>query len=538
MGKNSTDLDADNTYKSEYFAGRDNVQIYSLDVHYPVFIISSVSFLLLVFFALVFRDLAASVFENLRICLTTWFDWIFMTGVNGFFLFCFCLIVSPHGKVRIGGQDAKPEHSYFEWLAMLFAAGMGMGLVFFGVLEPVNHTLKPPLGALPPLDSKGVLDAAMIIDSQRIGMAATFFHWSLHPWATYSIVALGLAIFCYNKKLPLTIRSAFYPILGERTWDWPGHIIDISAVFATIAGLSVSLGFGAEQASGGLGYIFNFTPDITIKIIIITVVVAVALVSIIRGLDRGIKLLSIINIIMAFVLMIIVFSLGPTIKILTSFFSNIGAYIVELPGLSNWIGREDTDYYHGWTTLYWAWWISWSPFVGLFIARISKGRTVREFLLCVILIPSLVCTIWMTVFGTTALDQFISNGYTGVINTVYDFTPELSLFKMLDELPLTELTSLLGILLVLIFFITSLDSSALVIDMITSGGKTNTPIVQRVLWCSFEAIVAIALLVGGGLSALQAFAIAMGLPFCLILIIMCFSIWKGLCSEIALAQPS
>ncbi len=530
------DSEADK-YQTDYFAGRDNIQTCGLDVHNPVFFVSGLGVILLVLFALIFHDLAADIFGRLRPWLTTQFDWVFMVGMNIFVVFCLFLIVSPLGKVRIGGADAKPHFSYFGWFAMLFAAGMGIGLVFFGVLEPMNHTLTPPLG-MPPLYADGNLITANIAEAKRMGMAATLLHWTLHPWAAYSVVALSLSIFCYNKNLPLSIRSAFYPILGERTWGWPGHIIDISAVFATLAGLATSLGFGAEQASAGLGYLFDFKPDMMTKIIIIFGITAVALFSVVRGLNGGVKLLSEINLAMAIVLLLFVWFLGPTLDILSGIFSHLTAFAVEFPQLSNWVGREDTDYYHGWTTMYWAWWIAWSPFVGMFIARISKGRTVREFILCVILVPSLVCTVWMVVFGTTAIDQFVSSGYTGVVDTINQWAPELSLFKMLDEMPFTQITSLVGIVLVLVFFITSLDSGSLVIDIITAGGKIDAPLPQRIFWCCFEALIAIALLAGGGLKALQAFAIAMGFPFCLILIVMCFSLWKGLRSEHQLATAS
>ncbi|MDM3871389.1 BCCT family transporter [Porticoccus sp. W117] len=523
-------------YETDYKVGQDNIQRFGMDIHNPVFMVSACAMSIMVAIVLIFNQEASDMFGSLKPWLTKQFDWVFMIGVNIFVLFCLLLIVSPMGKIRIGGKDAKPEFSYLGWFAMLFAAGMGIGLVFYGVLEPMNHTLKPPLGQPGLVDEAGNIIAANIDQAKSIGMAGTFVHWNIHPWAIYSVVALALAIFCYNKKLPLSIRSAFYPLLGERTWGWPGHLIDITAVFATLAGLATSLGIGAGQASAGLNYLFDTGDGLDTKIIVVLVITAIALISVLRGLNAGVKLLSEVNMIMALLLMLFVFAIGPTMEILSGIGSNIVTYVEKLPALSNWVGREDSYFLHDWSTTYWAWWIAWSPFVGMFIARISKGRTVREFIVCVILIPSLVSSIWMTVFGTTAIEQFISDGYTGVVDTITNWAPELALFKMLDELPFTTVTSVLGIILVVVFFITSLDSGALVIDMITSGGKTDAPTRQRVFWCCFEATIAITLLVGGGLVALQAFSIAMGFPFCLVLMLMCVSLWKGLSSELTLLK--
>ena len=520
--------------QTDYLTRQDSIQSFGMGIRNPVFALSAGFMLVVVALTIIFSQSAADIFGILQSWLSAELDWVFMIGVNIYLLFCTLLIVSPVGKVRIGGKDAKPEYSYLGWFAMLFAAGMGIGLVFFGVLEPMNHSLKPPLNVPGLVDDAGNIIPANIEKAQRMAMAGTFFHWNFHGWAIYSVVALALAIFRYNKKLPLSIRSALHPLLGRHTWGWPGHLIDISAVFATLAGLATSLGFGAEQASAGLGYIFGFTAGIGTKIIIVMIITVIALFSILRGLDGGIKLLSEINLTMALILMCFVLFTGPTLNIITGIGSNIAAYVTELPALSNWVGRKDDYFLHDWSTAYWAWWIAWCPFVGTFIARISKGRTVREFVLCVILAPSLLTSIWMTVFGTTALDQFISDGYTGVVETVHNWTPELALFKMLDELPLTQIMSLVGIALAIIFFITSLDSGAIVIDMICSEGKTDTPVRQRIFWCCFEATIAITLLIGGGLVALRAFSITMALPFCLVLLLMCFSLWKGLRSELHL----
>jgi len=505
----------------DYEVGQDNVRIMGLDIHNPVFMISAIVIVGFVIFVLMFQEGAATFFGALRPWLTSTFDWVFMIAGNIFVLFCLFLIVSPLGKIRLGGKDAKPDYSYSGWFAMLFAAGMGIGLMFFGVLEPVYHFQNPPLGATD-LDPES---------ARQLGMAATIFHWGLHPWAIYAVVALALAFFCYNAGLPLTIRSAFYPLFGKAVWGWFGHVIDTLAVFATLFGLATSLGFGAEQASAGLNYLFGIPVSDVSKVVLIIAITVVALGSVLMGLDAGVKRLSEINMVLALLLLIFVIVMGPTLDIITGFFEGAWAYAVNLLPLSNFVGREDSDFLHGWTTFYWAWWISWSPFVGMFIARVSKGRTVREFVICVLIIPTLVCILWMNAFGGTAISQYLADGYTGVTETISNWTPELSLFRMLEPLPMSGVLSFVGITLVIVFFVTSSDSGSLVIDTITAGGKVDAPVAQRVFWCTFEGLVAIALLLGGGLGSLQAAAIATGFPFALVLVAMCFSTYKGLRAE-------
>ncbi len=369
-------------------------------------------------------------------------------------------------------------------------------------------------------------------------MAATIFHWGLHPWAIYAVVALALAFFTYNRGLPLTIRSAFYPLFGDAVWGWLGHIIDTLAVFATLFGLATSLGFGAEQASAGLNHLFGIPATDATKVLLIIGITIIALGSVLAGLDAGVKRLSEINMVLAFLLMFCVIIFGPTLEIITGFFTNIWGYVKNVPALSNWVGRDDTGFMHGWTTFYWAWWISWSPFVGMFIARVSRGRTVREFIVCVLLVPTLVSVLWMTTFGGTAISQHLNEGYTGVTETITAWTPELSLFKMLELLPLSGLLSFIGIVLVIVFFVTSSDSGSLVIDTITAGGKIDAPVAQRVFWCTFEGLVAIALLLGGGLASLQAASIATGFPFTIVLLGMCVAIYMGLRSELRSSAPA
>lgn len=503
---------------TDYEVGQDNIQLFGLDIHNPVFVISSLVIIAFVLLTLAFQEAAADAFGALRPWLTSTFDWLFMGAANIFVLFSLFLLVSPLGKIRLGGPDAEPEFSYSGWFAMLFAAGMGIGLVFFGVLEPVNHFQNPPLG----------VSADNVEAARSLGLAASIFHWGLHPWATYAVVALALAFFSYNCGLPLTIRSAFFPLLGDRVWGWPGHIIDVLAVFATLFGLATSLGFGAEQANAGLNYLFGIPANNFTKVLLISGITAVALFSVLRGLDGGVKLLSEINMAVAALLLLFVIVAGGVLDVFGSFFSSTVGYLANVVPLSNWVGREDTDFMHGWTTFYWAWWISWSPFVGMFIARVSRGRTIREFMLSVLIIPTIGCALWMNAFGGVAIDQYINQGYTGVTETIANWTPELSLFAMLEPLPLTGITSFVGIVLVIVFFVTSSDSGSLVIDTITAGGKVDAPVAQRAFWAIFEGLVAIALLLGGGLAALQAAAIATGLPFALVLLAMCASTYIGL----------
>ncbi|KGM47998.1 BCCT family transporter [Pseudooceanicola atlanticus] len=522
---------------TDYEIGQDNIDgsvgPFGFDIHNPVFLISGLAIVAFVFYTLALPEQAGAAFSWLFSAVTKGFDWFFLGAANLFVIFCLFLIVTPLGSVRLGGAEATPDYTYVGWFAMLFAAGMGIGLMFYGVSEPMSHfstsmggtsaeggvrTDWAPLGAA----------AGNEAESIRLGMAATIFHWGLHPWAIYAVVALALALFSYNKGLPLTIRSAFYPILGDRVWGWWGHIIDTLAVFATLFGLATSLGFGATQANAGLNELFGVPVGPTTEVILISAITAVALISVVRGLDGGVKVLSEINMGLAALLLLFVLFAGPTIAILTGFVDYLGAYLQYLPALSNPVGREDVNFSQGWTSFYWAWWISWSPFVGMFIARVSRGRSVREFVICVLLIPSLVCVLWMSVFGGVAIQQVVQDGYTAA----QEAPLELKLFKMLDMLPLTGITSFIGIVLVIVFFVTSSDSGSLVIDTITAGGKVDAPVPQRVFWCIFEGAVAIVLLLSaGGLSSLQSMVISTGLPFTIVLLIMCFAIYRGLVAE-------
>ncbi len=525
-----------NPIQTDYQIGQDNIIVnvgpFGLDIHNRVFVISGLMVVVFVLMTLMFQNQVEPMFNGLRVWLTSNLDWFFITSGNIFVITCLGLALSPLGKVRIGGTEARADYSYLSWFSMLFAAGMGIGLMFFGVSEPLSHfgssfggtavengarTDWAPLGA-------AAGDAAA---ASRLAMAATVFHWALHPWAIYAVLALGLALFSFNKGLPLTVRSLFYPLLGERVWGWPGHIIDILAVLATLFGLATSLGFGAAQASAGLNFLFDVPLGNDTQVLLVIGITAVALVSVVAGLDAGVKRLSELNMILAVLLLLFVIAVGPTLAIITGFFGNLGAYLEYLPALSNPIGREDANFSQGWTAFYWAWWISWSPFVGMFIARVSRGRTVREFIVSVLIVPSLACVLWMTVFGETAITQFVRDGYEAATNADLP----LQLFMMLEALPLAQITSFIAIVLVVVFFVTSSDSGSLVIDVIAAGGKVDAPTPQRVFWATFEGLVAIALILGGGLGALQAMAVSTGLPFTIVLLVSVVSLIKGLASE-------
>ena len=528
----------------QYMEEREYRKLFGLEIYLtPVFVISSIAIIAFIIGSLVFQEGATKLFGNLRVWLTTNLDWFFMITTNLVTLFCLFVAFSPLGKVRLGGPDAKPEYSYLTWLAMLFAAGVGIGLLFFGVSEPVTYFQGgsySPLGIETVYDTDTVYTAGNVPDAgdpkvqtaASLGIATTVFHWGLQGWAIYGVVGLALAFFAYNRGLPLLIRSAFYPIFGDRIWGWPGHIIDTFAIFAGIFGLATSLGLGVRQVTSGLNYLFGIPANGLTMVLLIVGITAIAMASVMTGINVGIKRLSQFNMILAFVLLLAVIVLGPTLYIFRSLFSGLTTYVMKIVPLSNWIGRGDTDFFHDWTTFYWAWWIAWAPFIGTFIARISKGRTVREFVIFVLLLPTLLCLIWFSAFGGTAIHQFLTAGYTGVTEKVETYNYELALFKMFEELPWATLLSCIGMTLTIIFFVTSSDSGSLIIDIIAAGGKVDAPIPQRVFWCTAEGLVAIALLLGGGLKSLQAASLATGFPFAIVLLGMAACLWVGLNREV------
>lgn len=504
--------------------GENNTLVLGMDVRAPVFFSSALIIILFVVSGLLAPEATALLLGGAKKWTLHHAHWLFSSATSLMVLFCFALAVLPVGRVRLGGKDAKPEFSTSAWLAMLFAAGVGIGMMFWGAAEPLAYFTG---WAGTPLNAVAGSPEAM-----RLAISATIFHWGFHPWAVYAVIGLALAFFAFNKGLPLSIRSCFYPILGERVWGWMGDLIDVLAVVATVFGLATSLGLGALQAAAGLRYLFGIESGLPTQIGIIIGVTAVAILSVTRGMDRGVKRLSLLNIVFAILLLLFVFVAGPTGLILKHLPGNALHYVVDMIPLSAWLNRDDSDWYQSWTIFYWAWWISWSPFVGMFIARISKGRTVREFLAAVLFMPTFVSILWFSVLGTSAIFQFqagigeLAQGFTAV---------PLVLFQTLDNLPLAKLVSAFAVMLVLLFFITSSDSGSLVVDTIAAGGKLNPPVRQRVFWASLQGVVAAILLIGGGnqvLGALQAGTITTALPFTLVLLVCCLSLYRGLHKEL------
>ena len=512
-------------YQTDYVAGQDNINPFGLDVHAPVFPVAAILVVIFVVGTLMFPVEAKALLDGTKNGIINNFDWFLILSANIFVVFSIALALMPVGRIRLGGQDAKPEFTRLSWFAMLFAAGMGIGLMFWAVAEPVayytGHWDMSPFNVTPETEA-----------ARHLAMGSTMYHWGLHPWAIYAVVALSLAFFAFNKGMPLTIRSAFFPLLRDRVWGWPGHLIDILAVLATIFGLATSLGFGAQQAASGLDYLFGVSSGLNVQMAIITGVTFVALISVLRGIDGGVKVLSNVNMGLAVLLLLFVFLAGPTLKIFETLWVTSSSYVSNFVGLSNPFGRDDEGWMRAWTVFYWAWWISWSPFVGMFIARVSRGRTVREFITAVLVIPTIVTTFWMSGFGGTALEQ-LQNGI-GELSQEGLTDISLATFQVFENMPWTGISSFVGIVLVLLFFVTSSDSGSLVVDSITAGGKTDAPTAQRVFWVVMEGAIAAALIFGGGadaLGAIQASAVSAGLPFTVILLIMCWGLFKGLTHE-------
>ncbi len=464
-----------------------------------------------------FTELTEAVFEVIQDGIVTTFGWFYIAAVSFFLFFVVALLFSPYSRVRLGPDGSRPEYSYASWFAMLFSAGMGIGLVFFSVAEPIFHYLAPPT-------MEGGTTAAA-----REAMRLTFFHWGIHAWAIYIVVGLSLAYFSFRKGLPLAIRSAFHPLLGDRIHGPIGNTIDTFAIFGTMFGVATSLGLGVMQVNAGLSYLAPIEISTTVQILLIAGITAIATVSVVLGLDRGIRRLSNFNMVVALVLILFVFIAGPTTFLLDAWVENTGLYLQSLVQSSFWIDAYgDGEWLGDWTLFYWGWWIAWSPFVGLFIARISRGRTMREFIVGVLLVPTALTTFWLTVFGNTALHREVL-GAGGVATG--GATEEEMLFTMLQGLPLSAVTSVLAILVIINFFVTSSDSGSLVIDMLASGGDPDPPAAQRVFWALTEGAVAAVLLLAGGLMALRTAAITTGLPFAIVLVVMCWSLFTALRRE-------
>jgi BCCT family betaine/carnitine transporter len=502
--------------------GQNNTLIFGLDINAPVFMTSGLIVIIFMGLVLMFPNYLSKKLAILDSFLIHDLELLFSMGVNFFTLFCIYLVFSKMGNIRIGGKDAKTDHSTVAWLSMLFTSGVGIGIMFFGVLEPSYHFQNTPLGI-----------TGISQDEQKIiGLAATMFHWGIHPWSIYAVVSLSLAFLYHNHNLPMSFRSAFYPILGNKIWGWRGHIIDILAVLATLFGLSASLGYGADQAMTGISYVYGIENNNISKIVIISTVTIFALISVMMGVNKGLKRLSLTNLLsgIAFFFMFGMIYIDNHSTVILDIFRGMGAYMQNIFAFSSPIDR-DPKFFNDWTVFYWAWWIAWAPFVGMFVASISKGRTVRELLVYSILVPSLICIIWMSVFGGTAINQYLDTGYTGVMDAIIAGEREIPLFKMLETMPDAQITSIVSVVLLFISFVTSSDSGSMVADTITAGGKIKTPVIQHIFWCSLEGGIAIVLLIGGGLSALHSSTMALSLPIILLMFAMCYAILISLRSE-------
>ncbi|MGD8407847.1 MAG: choline BCCT transporter BetT [Thiohalophilus sp.] len=503
-----------NNQNAEANAGKKKSQI-----NPPVFYISALLILIFVIFGAVAPDFAAKVFGQVQQWIIDTFGWYYLLAVAIFLIFCVGLSLSSYGRIKLGPDHAEPDYSYTSWFAMLFSAGMGIGLLFFGVAEPIMHFTNPPVG------EGGNVAAA------REAMSITFFHWGLHAWSIYAVVGLALAYFGFRHNLPLTIRSALYPLIGERIYGPIGHVVDIFAVLGTMFGVATSLGFGVLQVNAGLNYLFDIPQSLPVQIGLITMITLFATASVVAGLDAGIKRLSELNLGFAILLLLFVLIAGPTLFLMQSLVQNTGSYLSEIVNKTfNLYAYDPNGWIGGWTLFYWGWWIAWSPFVGMFIARVSRGRTIREFILGVLFVPVGFTFMWMTFFGGTAINMELGELSGVVSNAVAENVP-IAVFAMLEQLPWSTLSSGIATLLVVTFFVTSSDSGSLVIDIITSGGHTNPPVRQRVFWALTEGVVASVLLVAGGLTALQTAAIAGALPFSIIMLLICYGLLKGLRME-------
>ena len=490
-------------------------------IHPVVFPVSAGVIVLFVVFGAVFAETADTVLNGILTALVDTFGWFMIGGVAVMLLFCVFLVAGPYGNVRLGPDDSRPDYGYLTWFSMLFSAGMGIGLLFWGVAEPITHYANAPRFAS---ETPEAAQDAMIL---------TFHHYGLGPWAAYAVLGLSLAYFGFRHDLPLTIRSALYPLIGDRIHGWQGNVIDTLAIFGTMFGVATSLGLGVLQVNAGLDTVFGVPQNRTVQVILIAAITLVATVSVFTGLDKGIRRLSQMNIGIATVLLVFVGVLGPTVLLFGAYLENIGAYVTNFVNTLFWTGTyEDADGWLGsWTIFYWAWWISWSPFVGMFVARISRGRTIREFILGVLLVPSLVSFLWFTVMGNTAINIQETGAADLIGPTTED--PALAMFAMLEGFPFASITSVLAIVVVTLFFVTSSDSGSFVIDMIASGGNPDPPKPQRIFWATTEGVVAAVLLGAGGLTALQAGAVSTGLPFTVVLIVVVIGLVKGLKSELS-----
>ena len=492
-------------------------QFLGLVVNKTVFYPSLILVMLSVLLAIIFADVAETSFDNAQRLVSEKAGWIYTIAVNAFIVFCLYLAFGKYGSIRLGGPQSKPEFKVLSWFAMLFSAGIGNGLVLFSIADPVRDFMDPPrLAANAPPTA---------IAQEAINFS--FLHHGIHGWAIYSVIGLSLAYFTYNRKMPLTIRSAFYPLLGDKIYGWIGDVIDIVAVVATLFGLATTMGFGVGQINAGFSHVFGMAESLTTQYLIILGITAIATISVITGVNKGVKILSELNVSVALIIFVLVLILGPTAFILKAYIQNIGSYVTNFVDLSTWSDSYGGNSWHNNVTLmYWGWWASWSPFVGTFIARISRGRTIREFILGVLFLPALVTFLWFSAFGGTTMLGLMQGDFA--LADAVNENISTALYVFFEKFPFALVLKVLGMILICSFIITSADSGALVVDGITSGGKKKTPAIQRIIWVSLAGIIAATLLTGGGLGTLQAAVTISGLPFAILLLMMCGSLYMGI----------
>lgn len=493
---------------------------HGFDMNVVVSGISAILVLGFIIFTIASPSLSAEIFNNANRVLNENFNWLFILTINAALIFLLVMGFSKFGKIRLGGFKARPEYSNFAWYAMLFSAGIGIGIFFYGVAEPIYH-LNLPQG----------LQSGSEFDNFKI----MFLHYGAHPWAIYGLVAVGLGYFTYNKKLPFSFRSLFYPLIKEKIFGIWGDLIDTVAVLSVLFGLATSLGLGAKQINSGLNYVFGITISNQVQVILIILITFVATLSVVSGIGKGIKILSELNTYVSGFLLLAILLIGPTVYILSTYVSSVGLYLKEFFYIGTYVGTEaqEVAWQGTWTVFYWAWWISWSPFVGTFIARISKGRSIREITTGVIIVPTVIITFAMTILGATGVYE--NQVYGGVIEEAINHNIATSIFEMIKYLTssniLQTILSVIAVIAVILFFVTSSDSGSLVVDNMASGGKEDSPKVQRVFWAAMEGLIAMSVLLLGGeqaLTTIQSAVVILGLPFSILLLIMMFSLTKPL----------
>lgn len=489
-------------------------RIFGVKANPVVFVTSALLIFIFVVAALSNIKEVEHFFTDLQLSINEKLGWFYILSINIILIFCIYLGFSKYKNIRIGGANAKPEFTYKSWFAMLFNAGIGLALMFYSIAEPISHYAHPPYGN------------SETIESAQLAMGITFLHWGVHGWAVYALIGLSVAFFAYNLGMPLSIRSVFYPIIKEKIYGKIGDFIDVIAVVATIFGLATTLGLGIKHINAGLFTVLNIPQNTSVQVLLIVIITGFATISVVLGLQHGIRRLSLVSTGLIFILMAFMLIVGPTLFILDGFVQNLGFYLQKLPSLGSWAATyKNTDWQSGWTIFYWGWWFAWAPFVGIFIARISKGRTIAEFILGVILAPSLAVFIWISIFGGTALNIEIF-GDGGMVKAV-DENIATSMYVLLEKFPMAQLSSIFVIVAGVVFFVTSSDSGSLVVDFITTGGKMNPPKKQRIFWAVLEGVVAAVLLMGGGLIALQTGSLITGIPIAIVCLFLCYGLKKG-----------